>query len=115
MPDPISIGTTVVGVAAALAAWASSRAASKASKYTADVSVTNARTTAEQEAYTRARTIDERTIKRLEEEIDDTRRENDILRKRVQDVEEDNQELRLENSRLRRRVTALEAKQEERE
>lgn len=104
--DPVNIATILVATIAALGAWASARAASRAQRYNADASIANERMKAETEAFNRARAMDDRTIKRQDEEIDDIRAANAILKARVLDLE-------IDNERLRKRVVELERKAED--
>lgn len=110
--DPVNIATVLVAVVAALGAWASARAASRAQKYNADATVKTAKETAELEAYNRARQMDLQTIKRQDEEFDELRARHDILKARVAELEKDNETLHKENARMRRQLAALEEKKE---
>jgi predicted RNase H-like nuclease (RuvC/YqgF family) len=78
----------VVAGVAALSAFASQRSASKASTL-------NTRTLAEEEAFTRARSFDLETIKRLEQE-------NKELREREKELEEQVEILKWRIGRLER-------------
>lgn len=80
--DPGHIATIITGAVGALGMWGAHRTAAYAARK-------NAKEQAEIEAYARARAMDERTINRQNEEIDDL---NKIIR-----------ELRLEITELRRR------------
>lgn len=68
----IDIGSIVVAFIAAIAAWASQRAASKASGTNTQVA---GRLDAEKEAYERARAFDTETIRRQDAEIAELRAE----------------------------------------
>lgn len=116
------IAVAVIGI---VTAWLSGRAARLAAKHSADASVSNARTLAETEAYSRARKMDTETIEHQEEEIKELRAENRELWARVRDLEKDNRDLHtsqnnvryenhlqaLEIEKLRTKVAQLEAKE----
>lgn len=78
--DPVNIGLIITTVITVLAGWASQRSAAKLSRATA-------KEQAEIEAYSRARAMDEKTIVRQNEEIED--------------LAEDNKKLRAENRALK--------------
>lgn len=80
--DPLNIGLIVTTLVTVLAGWASQRAATKTSRI-------NAKEQAEIEAYSRAREMDNKTITRQNEEIDDLIKDNRILRDRVKALEVD--------------------------
>lgn len=71
----------IVSLGSAASAFASQRAASKAS-------VVNTRTVAEEEAYSRARKMDVETIKRQDDEIAELRDENKNLQTQIRDLSE---------------------------
>lgn len=106
--DPVNIGAVLVALIAALGAWASQRAAAKATKYNADAANINTKATAELEAYNRARAMDLKTIERQDEEFDEIRKEYDKLREDFKAMARDNERLHKENATLRRRVERLE-------
>lgn len=74
--DPVNIASVLVALIAALAAYASQRAAAKAS-------TTNSRTDMEREAYERARKFDTDTIERQDAEIAELRAEIQQLRAEI--------------------------------
>ena len=80
--DPLNIGLIVTTLVTVLAGWASQRAATKTSRI-------NAKEQAEIEAYSRAREMDNKTITRQNEEIDDLIKDNRTLRDRVKALEVD--------------------------
>lgn len=80
--DPLNIGLIVTTLVTVLAGWASQRAATKTSRI-------NAKEQAEIEAYSRAREMDNKTITRQNEEIDDLIKDNKTLRDRVKALEVD--------------------------
>ena len=71
--DPVNIGLIITTLITVLAGWASQRSAAKTSRATA-------KEQAESEAYNRAREMDDKTIKRQNEEIDDLTKDNRQLR-----------------------------------
>lgn len=93
--DPASIGAVIVALIAALGAWASARSNSRAA-------MVNARAQAEVEAYSRARAMDDRTIKRQDEEIEEIKQNYDELNIRFKQISRDNELLHAENVALRR-------------
>jgi len=99
------IGIALIGV---ISAWLSGRSANKAAKFTSGASVLNARTVAETEAYGRARKLDTETIQRQDEELDELREENKLLKMQVRQLTIREIELSEENVNLRRRVARLE-------
>jgi hypothetical protein len=84
--DPVNIGLALVAAVSGLAGIASARAAARATRYTADASTTNTKATAEIEAFARARAMDDRTIVRQNEEINDLTNDNRELRIRLQEA-----------------------------
>lgn len=76
-----AIVSAVVAIVASGSAYASQRAASRAS-------MVNSRTAAEEEAYIRARDMDIETIRRQDEEIAELRAENKSLHKKMRDLSE---------------------------
>lgn len=80
--DPLNIGLIVTTLVTVLAGWASQRAATKTSRI-------NAKEQAEIEAYSRAREMDNKTITRQNEEIDDLIKDNRTLRDKVKALEVD--------------------------
>lgn len=88
--DPVNIATIIVALIAAAGAWASQRAASKASTQN---TVVGGRVDMEKEAYDRARAFDTETITRQNHEIEELRKEHlacaaDIARMKSQHAEE---------------------------
>lgn len=108
--NAVNYASVAVAVIAALAAWASARTNAKSAqnneKTKADAILSVERLKIESAAFERARAMDDKTIQRQDEEIEDIRAANKILRSRVVDLEEDNE-------RLRKRVTHLERKLED--
>ena len=102
---PIDIGSIIVAVVAALGAWASQRAAAKATTFNTAVTT---RLDAEKEAYERARAFDIETINRQEKELESLRKENDRLRSIIEDLQNDNSKVHEELRMLRLRVNKLE-------
>lgn len=96
--DPVSLASIAVAGIAAASAYASQKAASKASeantKATVDAEVEIKRADRETEAYERARSYDTETIRRQDEEILELR--------------EDNKRLHAEVKMLRNRIARLE-------
>jgi predicted RNase H-like nuclease (RuvC/YqgF family) len=79
--DGASLASLLVAAVAAAGAWASQRAASKASTKNVDAT---SRVEMEKEAYDRARSYDTETIKRQDEEIKELREDNKRLHAEVQ-------------------------------
>lgn len=104
--DPINVASIFVSLIAAVAAYASQRAAAKAS--TKNVEATS-RVDMEKEAYDRARKFDTETIARQDAEIDEIREVNKKLRTDNEKLRLDNDQLREEVKSLRRRIAKLEA------
>lgn len=108
--DAANIATIVVAAIAALSAWASQRAASRASTVNA---LTSSRVDMEKEAYDRARAYDTETIKRQDEEIADLRSENNTLKLKCEACEREIASTKAahaqELSFLRQRIARLEA------
>jgi len=71
--DPVNIGLIITTLITVLAGWASQRSASKTSRAIAKEQV-------EHEAYSRARAMDDKTIARQNEEIEDLTADNKQLR-----------------------------------
>ena len=90
--DPINVGSIIVGLIAAVSAYASQRAASKASIVNTTV---ESRIQMENEAYERARAFDTETIRRQDEEIKE-------LRGIIKHLEQKVRSLRVHLSRARR-------------
>jgi len=86
--DPLNIGLIITTLVTVLAGWASQRAASKTSRI-------NAKEQAELEAYSRAREMDDRTIKRQNEEIEDLSKDNKQLRAENRVLKEDKRKLEI--------------------
>lgn len=110
--DATQVASIIVAGVAAAAAYASQRAAAKAS--TTNVSATT-RVDMEKDAYERARKYDTDTITRQDAEIDELRAEitavrlgNAALRDDNNKLRSDNEQLRFDNEDLRRRITKLE-------
>ena len=97
-------GIIVAGVAAA-AAYASQRAAAKAS--TKNVSATT-RVDMEKDAYERARKYDTDTITRQDSELEELRVEVFAVRQGNAALRLDNEQLRFDNEELKRRIVRLE-------
>lgn len=97
--DPINIGGIIVAMVAAAGAWASQRAAARASLRNI---TTNARLEMEDEAYERARDFDMQTIKMQERELKFLRRERDALFN-------ENRSLKTQNYILEQRLNTREA------
>lgn len=81
MADTTSIVSAVVAIVASGSAFASQRAAAKAS-------TANSRTAAEEQAYIRARDMDIETIRRQDAEIDELRTENKRQQKQIRELSE---------------------------
>lgn len=99
--DATNVASLIVASVAALSALASQRSASKASTI-------NAKTAAEEEAYTRARAFDLATITRLENE-------NKELREREKELEEQIDILKWRITRLERGLPPAPYPKEEKE
>lgn len=97
--DGANWATIIVAIVAFISAIFSGRAASNASKY-------STRTTAETEAYNRARKMDVETIERQDKEIEE-------LQQKVKELKVSEQRLNEDNDRLRGRVSRLERKLQE--
>lgn len=82
--SPVDVASVVVGIIAAGSAYASQRAANKASVTNTNVS---SRLDSEKEAYERAREFDLETIDRQNGEIRDLREENTAQREKIEDLE----------------------------
>lgn len=78
--DPVEIASIIVAGIAAISAFASQKAAAKASEKN---TITTSRVDMEKEAYDRARAYDTETIRRQDEEIQELRSENQSLREEV--------------------------------
>lgn len=78
--EPTILGAIIVAVITGLSAYASQKAISKASTITA---ITSSRTDMEREAYIRARDYDTETIKRLDDDLDQLREENEELQIKI--------------------------------
>lgn len=107
-----NIITIVVAVVAALSAYASQRAASRASILNVN---TTSRIDMEREAYERARKFDTDTITRQDNEIMELRNDNRELHEKVAEARAEAHEARAEarkvsaiNDRLRERILLLE-------
>jgi TolA-binding protein len=81
---PTELATVAVAVIAAGGAWASQRAAAKASRVNTNVA---GRLEAEKEAYERARAFDIQTIERQDQEIRDLREQIAVARERIARLE----------------------------
>lgn len=77
MIDPINIGGLLVGIVAALGAWASARQTARASRL-------SAKEAAEHLAYERADAMNQRTIDRQAAEIVRLKTENESLRSQLE-------------------------------
>lgn len=100
--DAVNLATVIVAIIAAAGAWASQRAASKATR---DNTMVGGRVDMEKEAYNRARAFDTETISRQNVEIDDLRVKNESLDKQVQEIK-NLHEVEIRN--LRARIARLE-------
>lgn len=119
--EPAAIASIIVSLIAALAGYASQRAAAKASTKNA---ATTSRADLEKEAYERARAFDTETIERQDKELAELRQhvrelnadvkrvvtENEQLHDENRTVLEDNARLRAEVRILRIRFTRIERK-----
>lgn len=83
--DPINLGSIIVAGIAAAAAWATQRAASKATVTNTSIS---GRLDAEKEAYERARAMDIETIERQNQELEACRKEIADLKTRLKKLED---------------------------
>lgn len=97
-----------VGSVSAVSAWLAGRSAKKASEF-------NTKTTAETEAYNRARQMDIETLDRQKRDLTEIRENNKEIREKLREMKlendklkEDNRVLHEENAILRRRVARLE-------
>jgi septal ring factor EnvC (AmiA/AmiB activator) len=97
------VASFLVALLGALSAYASQRAASKATTMTS-------RNDMEKDAYSRARTFDVETIARQDKELDDLRVENKELRDKLAKVEAENGDLSRKLRALADRVNRLEPK-----
>lgn len=118
MRDPAIIASILISAIAALGAYASNRASSRA---LIKNNSTSSRVEMEKEAYERARALDTETIKRQDAEIDELRdmlkalnedvkmvnRENDALHAENRRVLRVNEEVLRDNARLHVEVNAL--------
>jgi FtsZ-binding cell division protein ZapB len=110
--DAASIITIAVAVIAAGSAYASQRAAARASVMNTS---TTSRVDMEKEAYERARAFDTETIARQDAEIEELRADNRDLHEKVavaraeaRAARSDARAAQAENSRLRERIAILE-------
>lgn len=106
-----SVITITVAVIAAASAYASQRAASRASTMNTK---TVSRVDMEKEAYERARKFDIETIKRQDEEILELRADNqqlhekiDVARAEARAARREVREVRIENEKLRTELDSL--------
>jgi peptidoglycan hydrolase CwlO-like protein len=111
--DVANVVTIVVAVIAAGSAYASQRAAARASTLNTS---TSSRVDMEKEAYDRARKFDIETIQRQDEEIADLRADNealhekiDVARAEARQARSEVREMRIEKDKLRTRIAELEA------
>lgn len=102
---PVDIGSIAVAAIAAGGAWASQRAASKASVFNTTVT---SRLDAEKEAYERARQFDIDTINHQQAELTSLRTENKRLHSELDFLRSDNDKLHEEIRQLRLRMSKLE-------
>lgn len=100
--DAVNIATILVALIAAAGAWASQRAASKASIQNTQV---GGRVDMEKEAYERARGYDTETIARQSAEITELREEHEACSQKISDMEAKHE---LEITMLRNRIARLE-------
>lgn len=85
--DPLNIGLIITTLITVLAGWASQRAATKATR-------ANAKDQVESEAYSRARAMDDKTIARQNEEIEDLSSDNKALRAEIRALRVENEKLK---------------------
>lgn len=95
--EPFNWAGVAIAAIGVIAAWLSGRAAKNAAKASAEAAMSNVRTTAETDAYIRARDMDVETIKRQDGELT-------ALRVRVRDLEAENETLRKRMSELERGI-----------
>lgn len=88
--DPAVFASIIVVIISGLSAYASQRAASRATRLNTDA--TN-RTDMEKEAYERARKFDVETITRQDTNIDELREEIKVLRKEIDELKVKNRSL----------------------
>ena len=100
--DPVNYATIIVALIAAAGAWASQRAAAKA---TANNTMAGSRIDMEKEAYDRARAFDTETISRQNFEIDEIRAEHRLCKETISQMKKTYEE---EISLLRSRIARLE-------
>lgn len=111
--DAVQVASIIVGAIAAASAYASQRAAARASTINTN---TSSRVEMEKDAYDRARKFDTDTITRQDVEIDELRAEirevrgqNSALRTDNDALRRDNLDLRRDNEELRKRIARLES------
>ncbi len=111
--DAGNIITIIVAVIAAGSAYASQRAAARAS--TMNVNTTS-RVDMEKDAYERARKFDIETIERQDREIEELRADNRTLHEKIavaraeaREARQDARETQADNARLRERIAVLES------
>ena len=110
--DPGQIITALVAIIATGSAYASQRAAARASTMN---TITTSRVDMEKEAYDRARKFDIETIERQDAEIEELRRDNvelhekiAVARSEARAARQDAREAQTENRQLRERIAILE-------
>lgn len=101
--DPLNIGLIITTLITVLAGWASQRRATKTSLMTA-------KEQAESEAYSRARAMDDRTITRQNEEIEDLTKDNTNLRLQIRQLAEEKLRAEVAKRALADQVTDLQRK-----
>lgn len=101
--DPLNIGLIITTLVTVLAGWASQRSATRVSR-------ANAKELAEVAAYERARAMDDRTIARQNEEIEDLTKDNTELRLRNKELASEKLALEVAKRALVDQVTDLQRK-----
>lgn len=96
--SPVDLASIIVSIIAAGSAYASQRAASKASTKKVE---TSSRTRMEEEAFERARKFDIDTIQRQDAEILDVLNKNKELNEDIKILHTDNLQLHADNEKLR--------------
>jgi hypothetical protein len=110
-----AIGSVIVALVAAFGAWASQRAAARASQLN---TMTTSRVDMEREAYDRARAFDTETIRRQDTEIEELRAQIHRQDLEIEDLRARNREqatriFRLETGRLLPEIAKQEGKTDE--
>lgn|SRR5512134_1401222 len=94
--DPINIGAIVVALTGAFGGWAAQRAATKATRFTAET-----------EAYNRARKLDIETIERQDKEYAELEAKHKKTNLELKEAHEDNDKLRTTKRALLKQVESL--------